>query len=93
MYSLEHIYVCIYVFHNALQHTFLVNNCYVYVSSVWRVLVLVSTGEELFVFPACQVGVSHLVNLPSVSADKWVNVTVASTWAPPRPPPLFLVLI
>jgi len=36
-------------------------------------------GEELFVFPACEVGISYPVHLPSVSPDKWVNATVAST--------------
>lgn len=36
-------------------------------------------GEELFVFPACQVGLSYPVHLPSVSPHTWVNVTVAST--------------
>ena len=36
-------------------------------------------GEELFVFPACEVGLSYHIPLPSAGPDKWVNVTVQST--------------
>jgi len=52
----------------------LVHGSAFYPREVWAL-----RGEELFVFPACHVGSSFLVPLPSVGPDAFVNVTVSST--------------